>query len=250
MHWPFSRRADPVHAWGTITVAIGVAGVIAAELATLHANQPHFRWWWPTNWLVIPVVILLVGILLLVIPVRRSQEGGKSNLAGNLRPLEARYEPSPPYRRPSTQTSEYLTEHRVGIVNPAANPLGVGVRVLWTAVFPQPRVANEKWAPSIPRAVPRDQRGDPVIGIDLPPGRQELWVAISTWVGPDGVMAADEFAPEYGTSRGAWGGLPYKFAPGERLRFSYKISADNLPTAAFSLVLTASVASIQCELEG
>lgn len=72
MRWPFNRRVDPVHAWGTLTVAVGVAGVIATELATLHASQADFRWWWPTNWMIIPLVIFVGGIALLVVPVRRS----------------------------------------------------------------------------------------------------------------------------------------------------------------------------------
>jgi hypothetical protein len=38
MCWPFSKRVDPVQAWGTMTVAVGFIGVIVTELATLHAN--------------------------------------------------------------------------------------------------------------------------------------------------------------------------------------------------------------------
>lgn len=72
MRWPFDRRAAPTHAWGL--VAMGTAGLVAipAVLATLHANDAQFRWWWPTDWMIIPFGILLLGLALLVVPVQRS----------------------------------------------------------------------------------------------------------------------------------------------------------------------------------
>lgn len=68
MRWPFNRRADPVHAWGALTVAVGIAAVIGTDLATLHANEANYRWWWPTNWMAVPAGIFVVGLLLLFVP--------------------------------------------------------------------------------------------------------------------------------------------------------------------------------------
>lgn len=69
MRWPYDKRADPVHAWGAI--AAGIA--IASALYTARALDPHIAksWWWPTNWMVIPVVVVGVGLILFALPVRR-----------------------------------------------------------------------------------------------------------------------------------------------------------------------------------
>src|SRR6058998_2392170 len=72
VRWPFDKRVEPTHAWGV--VAVGTAGLISipTALVALHANEPAFHWWWPTNWMIVPAVIFLGGIALLVVPVRRS----------------------------------------------------------------------------------------------------------------------------------------------------------------------------------
>ena len=69
--WPYKRRVDAAHAWGV--VAVGTAGLVAIPtiLATLHATDSHFRWWWPTTWMVLPAAIFLVGLGLTVLPVMR-----------------------------------------------------------------------------------------------------------------------------------------------------------------------------------
>ena len=73
--WRYDARVDPVHAWGTVT--LGAAGIIGLPtvLATLHATDSHFRWWWPTNWMIVPVAILAIGMVLLALPLRRSDSG-------------------------------------------------------------------------------------------------------------------------------------------------------------------------------
>lgn len=53
--------------------AAGV-GVIWTVLATLHATDPHFRWWWPTNWTAVPLAVVALGVMLLLIPIRRSKD--------------------------------------------------------------------------------------------------------------------------------------------------------------------------------
>ena len=71
MKWPYEGRVDAAHAWGVI--AVGTAGLVAIPtiLATLHAADSHFRWWWPTNWMIVPAAIFLVGLGLTVLPVMR-----------------------------------------------------------------------------------------------------------------------------------------------------------------------------------
>lgn len=72
MRWPFSRRIEPTHAWGI--VALGTAFVIglAQELAGLNGSHAGFRWWLPTNWMALPIAILVIGAVSLVVPVRRA----------------------------------------------------------------------------------------------------------------------------------------------------------------------------------
>ncbi len=71
MRWPFDRRVDPLHAWGALALAVAIAGVIATELATLHASEANFRWWWPTVWMAVPTAVFIVGLILLFVPIRR-----------------------------------------------------------------------------------------------------------------------------------------------------------------------------------
>jgi len=75
--WPYNRRIDPAHAWGV--VAIGTAGLMAipAILATLHATDSRFRWWWPTNWMAVPAAIFLLGVGLAALPVRRPKQAAR-----------------------------------------------------------------------------------------------------------------------------------------------------------------------------
>jgi hypothetical protein len=58
-----------------ITAAIAIAAIVVTALVTLHANDSHFRWWWPTNWMAIPVTMLLIGLIILIFPVRNSSTG-------------------------------------------------------------------------------------------------------------------------------------------------------------------------------
>jgi tetratricopeptide (TPR) repeat protein len=61
-----------VHSWGALALAVAIAGVIATELATIHASEANFRWWWPTNWVAVPAIIFVTGLILLAVPLRRS----------------------------------------------------------------------------------------------------------------------------------------------------------------------------------
>jgi hypothetical protein len=67
-----SERTPLTYAWGTITAAIALAAIVITALVTLHANDSRFRWWWPTNWMAIPAAMLVIGLIVLVLPIRKS----------------------------------------------------------------------------------------------------------------------------------------------------------------------------------
>ena len=71
MRWPYDKRVDPIHAWGAIAAGIAIAGAFYAA----RALNPHTAksWLWPTNWMIIPVIVTGVGLILLFLPVRRSR---------------------------------------------------------------------------------------------------------------------------------------------------------------------------------
>jgi hypothetical protein len=68
------RRVSPTNALGV--VAIGVAALIgfATYWVTAYPAKGHhaFHWWWPTNWMALPLAIVFVGLLLLT-PARRTR---------------------------------------------------------------------------------------------------------------------------------------------------------------------------------
>lgn len=71
MGWPYDKRADPVHAWGAIAAGIAIAAAIYAA----RALDPHAAksWGWPTNWMIIPLVVIGIGLILLVLPILRAR---------------------------------------------------------------------------------------------------------------------------------------------------------------------------------
>ena len=71
MRWPYDKRVDPIHAWGAIAAGIAIAGAIyAARALNPHTAKSYL---WPTNWMIIPVIVTGVGLILLFLPVRRSR---------------------------------------------------------------------------------------------------------------------------------------------------------------------------------
>lgn len=73
MRWPYDERVEAAHAWGTLAVGSAAIVGIPTVLAAVHASDLHFSWWWPTNWMAVPLIILVIGLALLVIPLKRSQ---------------------------------------------------------------------------------------------------------------------------------------------------------------------------------
>lgn len=79
MRWPFNARIDAVHAWGMVGAGIAVAGIIVGALAATHASESNFHWWWPTNWLIIPVGFVVIGLVIALVPFRHD---GQKEAAG------------------------------------------------------------------------------------------------------------------------------------------------------------------------
>lgn len=73
MTWPYDKRADPIHAWGTIAAGIAAGGIVIGAEVALHPGQANLHWWWPSDWLTVPAAIVLAGLVLVVLPVRRSE---------------------------------------------------------------------------------------------------------------------------------------------------------------------------------
>jgi hypothetical protein len=57
MRWPYNARVDSAIAWGVLGSGIAIGSAIVGALAGLHGNERHFRWWWPTNWMIVPAVL-------------------------------------------------------------------------------------------------------------------------------------------------------------------------------------------------
>lgn len=73
MRWPFRRRLESAHGWGFVALGAAFLIGIAQELEGLNGTHAGFRWWWPTNWMAIPAAILVIGLALVVLPLRRER---------------------------------------------------------------------------------------------------------------------------------------------------------------------------------
>jgi hypothetical protein len=70
MRWPYDARLEPTHAWGAI--GVGVAGLIGIPtvLVATHIPGHMYRWWWPTDWMLVPAFLALIGVFILAVPLR------------------------------------------------------------------------------------------------------------------------------------------------------------------------------------
>jgi hypothetical protein len=99
--------------------------------------------------------------------------------------------------------------------------------------------------PFIPYALPMQSGGDQTIGIALPPGQEELWIAGFTATGSDGSRTAGRFA----IPNQRWEGTPWRFDHDERWRLSYRIVSEGRRDVAFSVVITANQDHLELRLE-
>lgn len=72
MRWPYDAHVDSVTAWGVVATGVAVAGIMVTVLAALDGSHPHFRWWWPTGWMLIPAGITAVGVFIATVPLRHT----------------------------------------------------------------------------------------------------------------------------------------------------------------------------------
>lgn len=71
VRWPYDKRLDAAHAWGVLGTGVAFLIGLPSLLFTEHTSGP-FEVWWPTDWMALPLAACVAGLLLLVIPVRRS----------------------------------------------------------------------------------------------------------------------------------------------------------------------------------
>jgi hypothetical protein len=72
VRWPYDARVDSAAAWGVVTAGVAIAGIMVTVLAALDGSHPHFRWWWPTGWMLIPAGITAIGVFMATVPLRNS----------------------------------------------------------------------------------------------------------------------------------------------------------------------------------
>jgi hypothetical protein len=75
VRWPFDKRVDPALAWGVLGVGATFLVGLPALLAIRHSSGP-FRAWWPTDWMMLPYMACAVGVVLILVPLRRSAGRG------------------------------------------------------------------------------------------------------------------------------------------------------------------------------
>lgn len=71
LKWPCNKRVDPAQALAFAGLGAVFLVAVAGILATLDASKPHYRWAWPTNWMAVPAAVVVIGLGLLVVPVKR-----------------------------------------------------------------------------------------------------------------------------------------------------------------------------------
>jgi tetratricopeptide (TPR) repeat protein len=68
--WPYEARIDSAAAWGTTAAGIAVGGIMLTVLATVNGSHPHFRLWWPTDWMFLPAGLTFLGLVMAIVPLR------------------------------------------------------------------------------------------------------------------------------------------------------------------------------------
>jgi hypothetical protein len=73
MRWPFTKRIEAGSAWSLLIFSGAFLIGIPTVLAAVHGTQRHFNPWWPSDWMVIPLVGVAAGVVLLAVPVKRTR---------------------------------------------------------------------------------------------------------------------------------------------------------------------------------
>lgn len=114
MRWPYDRRVESAHAWGTISTGLLIILAMPTVLATLRSSDRHYRWWWPTDWMFAPLAIFTLGLVLLTVPVLRSDS--KMTATDAPMPSESGTSVGQTQETPTTRTGEPEVQHRGALV--------------------------------------------------------------------------------------------------------------------------------------
>jgi len=69
--WPYSERISPGTAWAMIGTGLTCLVGVASIFEGLQGSKPGYCWWWPTAWMLVPLLLTLAGVALLAVPLRR-----------------------------------------------------------------------------------------------------------------------------------------------------------------------------------
>jgi len=73
--WPFAERVDAGNVWGLTAVSTAFLVGIPTVAVAIHGAGRGVNPWWPTDWMALPLIGFVAGIMLLVVPVRRARSG-------------------------------------------------------------------------------------------------------------------------------------------------------------------------------
>jgi hypothetical protein len=82
MKWPYTQRVSSGTALTVTGLGVAVAFGLITTFASLQGTRPGYCWWWPTGWMTLAVVITTLGLVLLLVPVRRAEPDSDSGSSG------------------------------------------------------------------------------------------------------------------------------------------------------------------------
>src|ERR1700722_4077932 len=68
----YTQRFSPGTALTVIGLGVGLGVSLMGVFAGLQGTRPGYCWWWPTRWMASPALVTAVGLVLLILPDRRS----------------------------------------------------------------------------------------------------------------------------------------------------------------------------------
>jgi len=135
--------AHPEHQryWFIAASACGALGLAMIGAAAALAAVPHSQFAWTSHFMIIAYSAGAAALACFVLGIRQIRFPLAATQARQT--LEPRYNQSSRYRH----MIGHMTEHRIGIHNPAASPPTTGVRLVWSGMSPRPHVVNDRYAP-------------------------------------------------------------------------------------------------------